>query len=164
MQHGVIAKSKGGRPGRSLQEGIDLGFAEHLGQALTDFGGIEICQGIEGECPLLDEKLEKGAQCSQPSGIGAGTDPAFVAITEIILDLFPGYLGEGRFLKAEKRSEISLIRGHRIGGQSSLDGEILQKTLQQFKPVINGRSLERGIKKTPVWSGAFFINRDFSSD
>ena len=98
----------------------------------------------------------------------------------------PGYLGERPLLEAKKRTKVGLVSGHRVGGQPTLDGEMLQKTLQQFKPLVDGRPSSRKmvpskvwkqkmypgrppvrggkrIKKKPRVEPGFFINRDFSS-
>ena len=61
MQHGVVAQCQ--RRGRCgpLEEGVDLGFTEHLGQALADLRRVDVGEGIVVEFPLLSKKLEKCA-------------------------------------------------------------------------------------------------------
>lgn len=90
MQHGIVAQDERCSFFRQLQELFDLGDAQGLGQAVADFGRVDIKHRVGGEPFFPVEKSKKTAQCRQPPGIAAGADFVFVALTEKGPDMFGG--------------------------------------------------------------------------
>ncbi len=159
MEHGVVAERLRCRRYGTLQQGIDLGHAEDLGQTLADFWGIDFSQRVGVDCPLLYQKVEKGAQGRQSPGIGAGTDVTTVAELEVALDLLAAHLFQVTVVKAEKGAQVSPVGGNGIGRQASLDGEMLQKALQQVGRVgLLGQGVEKRKKKNPGMYRGFFYS------
>jgi hypothetical protein len=52
---------------------------------------------------------------------------------EVVLDLFPGDCLEIALVKTEEGAQVGRIGGGRVGCQPSLDGQMLQKTVELFK-------------------------------
>lgn len=151
----MIAQRHGRRLFRQAEQGVNLGYAETLGQGAADFGCVDFGQGIDGQSSSILKEEKESAQGRQSAGIGPRTDLASMAILKKLLHLFladlfrDGWCGAGQ--KTKKRVQIRAIGGDSIFGEPSLDGQVLQEKLQMFD-VFSGlqkRRRKEGENKRP---------------
>lgn len=88
VEHGVVSEHQGRGDFREVQEGVDLGDAENLGEASAYFRGFNFGDGIDGQRALLVQETEKGPERRQSAGIRTRADVALVTETEELLDVF----------------------------------------------------------------------------
>jgi hypothetical protein len=117
-----------------VQEGVDFGDAENLGEASAYFRGFNFGDGVDGQRALLVQETEKGPERRQPAGIRTRADVALVTETEELLDVFlANDLREERLAvgyKVEKGFQVSAVGLDGIFRQPFLDSEVLEKKLQ----------------------------------
>lgn len=121
MEHGIIAQDQRCEQIRWAQQGVNFSKAEHSGQAVANFGAIDICQGIDFQHSVIQKKTEKGPDGRQPTRIGANTDLLLTAVAEVAhhLSSTDSFQVQGLIRcveKIEKGPQISTVGINRIAG------------------------------------------------
>lgn len=132
---------------RASEQGLHFGFTQDFGKALPNFRGIDIRERVVCQHSLLLKKEKKSPKSGQTSCIGACTDVAGVAKTKIELNIPASDCGDWLCILAKKGVQICFVRLHGVDGEAAGKGEVLQKTVQQVKRLVDSRALK--LKKNP---------------
>jgi len=135
FEDGFVAEPEfGAGVGRGEQR-FHLGIVEGVGDGFPELGGINRLGGVGGDEFFAGEVLAEDPDRRELPGKAAGAETAFPFREQIIRDVVAldfGEMLEGPGLeKIGEPVEIETVRSAGVGGQSALNGKMIEKRIGQ---------------------------------